>query len=335
MMNIYVNSAMNENYDLNPTKESVSITCLKCKKRYEVDRRRIPAKGKVLAKCKLCGHRFPMLYPVSSLENSETKDPQQGLKDSKTARSIGVSLSKGGVGKTTTAVNLAAGLSLAGFKVLLVDTDTQGQDSYMLGVKPKTGLTQLLMQEADPKELIVQARENLWVLAGGKSLAGVKRFIDRKDFGGEMTLTESLHPLEDQYEYIIVDTSPGWDPLTVNVLFYVKEILVPVSLEVMALHGLSEFLKSVSAIKKYRKEVSVKYILPTFLDKRVNSPGKILHKLRQLYGNLLCTPIRYNASFADAPAFGQSIYEFAPGSNGTEDYRELVRKVAKNRKLLR
>jgi chromosome partitioning protein len=173
------------------------------------------------------------------------------------------------------------------------------------------------------------------MLAGGKSLAGVKRFINRKDFGGEMTLTESLRPLEEDYEYIIVDTSPGWDPLTVNVLFYVKEILVPVSLEVMSLHGLTEFIKSVSAIQKYRKELSVKYILPTFLDKRVNSPGKILYKLRQLYGNLLCNPIRYNASFADAPAFGQSIYEFAPGSNGTEDYRELVRKVTKNPKLLR
>ena len=103
----------------------------------------------------------------------------------------------------------------------------------------------------------------------------------------------------------------------------------------MALHGLTEFLKSVSAIQKYRKEVSVKYILPTFLDKRVNSPSKILYKLRQLYGNLLCKPIHYNAGFTDAPAFGQSIYEFAPGSNGTEDYRELVRKVANNDKLLR
>ena len=319
---------MNEHLSRNPGKQSVTITCQKCKKRYEIDKHRIPAKGKVLAKCKLCGHRFPMLYPVESVETSE-------IKDSKTARSIGVSLSKGGVGKTTTSVNLAAGLALSGHKVLLVDTDTQGQDSYMLGVKPKTGLTQLLLEDADPKELILQARENLWMLAGGKSLAGVKRYINQKDFGGEMTLTESLRPLEKDYEYIIVDTSPGWDPLTVNVLFYVKEILVPVSLEVMALHGLTEFLKSVSAIQKYRKEVSVKYILPTFLDKRVNSPSKILYKLRQLYGNLLCKPIHYNAGFTDAPAFGQSIYEFAPGSNGTEDYRELVRKVANNDKLLR
>lgn len=99
-------------------------------------------------------------------------------------RRIGVCLSKGGVGKTTTAVNLAAGCALAGYKVLLVDTDTQGQSAYMLGVKPPGGLAELLTQELIQEETLFKARENLWLLAGGKSLAGVKRLINRKDFGG-------------------------------------------------------------------------------------------------------------------------------------------------------
>jgi chromosome partitioning protein len=246
-----------------------------------------------------------------------------------------VTLSKGGVGKTTTAVNLSAGLALAGFKVLLIDTDTQNQDGYMLGIQPEAGLTEYLLEEIEADKAIVQARDNLWLLSGGKSLGGVKRLIDRKSFGGELTLAEGLAPLETRYDYIIIDTSPGWDPLTVNVLFYVREILTPVALEVMALQGLVEFLKSLSAIQKYRKEVSLKYVLPTFLDKRVDSPIAILNKLRELYGDYLCQPIRYHASFTDAPAFGQTIYEFAPGAPGTDDYRDLVRKVAEDKTLMK
>jgi len=245
-------------------------------------------------------------------------------------RKIGVSLSKGGVGKTTTAVNLAAGLALSGARVLLVDTDTQGQSSYMLGVKPKAGLTELVTQELGPEDTVFKARENLWLLAGGKSLAGIKRLIDRKDFGGEMTLAETLKNLEKQYDYVVVDTSPGWDPLTVNVLFFVEEILVPVSLEVMSLQGLIQFLKSIASIRKYRKEVDLKYILPTFMDKRVRHPENILAKLEEVYGDYVCTPIRYNVRISEAPAYGKTIYEFAPGSAGAEDYRELIRKVTGN-----
>jgi chromosome partitioning protein len=103
----------------------------------------------------------------------------------------------------------------------------------------------------------------------------------------------------------------------------------------MALQGLTEFLKSLSSIQNYRKDVSLKYIVPTFLDKRVGSPVKILDKLLELYEDFVCPPIHYNASFADAPAFGQTTYEFAPGASGTEDYKKLVRRVAGDECLLR
>ena len=314
----------------------ISITCPKCDKNYGIYEKRIPRHEKLIAKCKNCGHRFPMLshFMLSDLSRDNDMQKQQpGIHS--TARTIAVSLSKGGVGKTTTAVNLSAGLALSGFKVLLVDTDTQGQDSYMLGIKPVAGLTELLTKEVDRNRAIIPARKNLWLLSGGKSLAGVKRIIDRKDFGGEMILSEALSPLENLFDYIVVDTSPGWDPLTVNVLFYVKEVLVPVALEVMALQGLVEFLKSLSSIQNYRKDVSLKYIVPTFLDKRIGSPVKILDKLLELYEDFVCSPIHYNSSFADAPAFGQTTYEFAPGSTGTDDFKKLVRRVAGDDNLLK
>lgn len=305
----------------------IAVICPGCKKKYNIDEKRILHREKMVARCKICRHRFSIISPLYEVP-VPAESPRR-------PRTIGVSLSKGGVGKTTTAVNLSAGLALAGFKVLLVDTDTQNQDSYMLGIQPGAGLTEYLIEDTGADDAIVQARQNLWLLSGGKSLGGVKRLIDRKNFGGELTLAEALEPLESRYDYIIIDTSPGWDPLTVNVLFYVQEILTPVALDVMALQSLVEFLKSLSSIQKYRKEVSLKYILPTFLDKRVDSPIAILNKLKELYGDYVCQPIRYHASFADAPAFGQTIYEFAPGASGTNDYRDLVRKVADDPALLK
>lgn len=304
------------------------IVCPHCKKQHNIDEKAIPAHV-TKAKCKFCGNPFPLERPIKKAPAKQVVTKEEG------PRKISVSLSKGGVGKTTTAVNLAVGLSLAGFKVLLVDTDTQGQASYMLGANPPAGLTELVMGELSPEETMLQVRERLWLLAGGKSLAGVKRLIGRKDFGGELTLAEALSGPAQSFDYVIVDTSPGWDPLTVNILFFVTEILTPVSLEVMSIQGLVEFLKSIASIQKYRPQLALKYILPTFLDMRVKKSIPILDKLSELYGDNVCAPIRYNVRLSEAPAYGQSIYEFAPGSPGALDYRELVRKVANNNKLFR
>lgn len=245
-------------------------------------------------------------------------------------RKIAVSLSKGGVGKTTTAVNLSAGLAREGYKVLLVDTDTQGQTSRALGVKSNAGLAELILGEVKPEEAIVEARERLYLLAGGRSLAGIKRAIDRKDFGGEKTLSEGLDPIDDQYDFIILDTSPGWDSLTVNVLFYTDEILAPVSMEILTLTGLLDFQQSIEAIQKYREDLKIRYILPTFFDKRVKKSEEILQQLQSFYGDKVCDPIRYSVRLSEAPGFGQDIYEYSPASAGAEDYKSLVRRISKD-----
>lgn len=303
------------------------VICPHCKKKHSIDEKKIPA-NVTKARCTGCGSSFPFQGKKSEAEKKKVV-----AKGNTVARKIGVSLSKGGVGKSTTSTSLAAGLALAGFKVLLVDTDTQGQDSFMLGVKPKAGLTELVTGELSAEECLTKARDNLWMLAGGKALAGIKRIIDRKDYGGENTVSDALKPLETVFDYIIVDTSPGWDPLTVNVLFYVEELLIPIALEIMSIQGLSEFLKSISAIQKYRHELSLKYILPTFQDKRVKKTSRLLHKIEKIYGSRLCRPIRYNVRLSEAPAFGKTIFEYAPGCNGAQDYRELVRKIANDPKL--
>jgi chromosome partitioning protein len=242
-------------------------------------------------------------------------------------RKIAVALSKGGVGKTTTAVNLAAGLALSGRRVLLIDVDTQGQAAKLLGCTPATGLAEVAGGESAPEAAVTPARDHLDLLAGGRGLATLKRVITRKDFGGEQTIAESLAPLDDRYDYAILDTAPGWDALSVNALFYATEVLTPVSLEIMTLQSLLDFNQSLAAIQRYHSALALRYIVPTFFDRRVRKSDEIRGQLAGHFGPRLCEPIRYNVRLSEAPGYGQTIFEYAPHSPGAEDYRALTERI--------
>lgn len=240
---------------------------------------------------------------------------------------IAVALSKGGVGKTTTAVSLAADLAQRGNSVLLIDLDTQGQAARALGVQPQLGITEVVSEETSAADAVCSARPRLWLLAGGRPLAGLKRIITRKEYGGERTLAEALTGWDEQFEYVIVDTAPGWDALTVNALFYASSILAPVSMEVLTLQGLAEFNQSIGAIQKYNPSLALKYILPTFFDRRVKKSDEILAQLRQHYPQQVCQPVRYSVRLSEAPGYGQTIFEYAPGSSGATDYANLTERI--------
>jgi chromosome partitioning protein len=243
-------------------------------------------------------------------------------------RKIAFINAKGGVAKTTSCVNIGAGLALAGYRTLLIDLDSQGQITKSLGVQAGEGLAELLQGDAGLGDVQIEARENLFVIAGGGALSGVKRMISRRDMRSELVLSEALEDLRG-YDFVLLDTAPSWDVLNVNCLFYVEELLIPVSMEALALQGIGDFLGRVDQVQRYRESLRVSGIIPTFYDARVRKSAEILEQLERYFPDALWPRVRYNSKLSEAPGFGQHIFEYAKRSNGAADYARLAERLAK------
>ncbi len=249
-------------------------------------------------------------------------------------RKIAVAMAKGGVGKTTTAVNLAHGLALAGKRVLLVDCDTQAQTTTFLGVSPPHGLYEFITgndgngQRVLKKEAIHAARKNLWVLAGGIKLVELKHWLGEQPRDRRHgVLRHNLTPRNDGLDFLIFDCAPGWDVLSVNILMAADEVLCPVALQGPALEGLKTFFGYLVSVQQLNQSLRLKYILPTMFDRRTRQSHDIYERLRRLFRKQICHPIRHNVRLSEAPGDGQSIFEFADAATGAKDYRKLVERL--------
>ena len=243
-------------------------------------------------------------------------------------RKIAIANRKGGVAKTTTAVHLAGALSLSGQRTLLIDCDSQGHCGRYFDLEPEFGLSHLIEGQASVDQTIVSVWDDLDLLSGGDELTGTQRLIAREmPHKAPYMLSEALEPVQG-YDYVIIDTSPGFNELTINVLFYATEVLIPVSMEALAVSGFAAFMREVEEIQKHT-EIEVRYIVPTFFDRRVKKSEAILSQLRDHFGDLVTMPINYSVSLSEAPAWRKTVFEYAPKTRGAIDYGVLAGVVSR------
>ena len=249
-------------------------------------------------------------------------------------RKIAIAMAKGGVGKTTTAVNLAYGLASSGKRVLLVDCDTQGQVSKFLGSEPKYGLYEFVTECRENGEYISRnetlhpARQNLWILAGGIRLVELKNWLGEQPRDVRQSLlAKKLVPKDGTLDFLIFDCAPGWDLLSVNILMAANEVLCPVALQGPSMEGLKTFFRYLQSAQKLNLDLRLKYILPTMFDRRTRQSHEILKQLKNYFSRQICNPIHYNVRLSEAPACGQTIFEYEVRAQGAFDYDCLIRRI--------
>ena len=233
---------------------------------------------------------------------------------------------KGGVAKTTTAVNLAVGLSLRKHDVLLIDLDPQGNaTSHLIKKKPDVGMAELLRKEKTFDDLVHTGNESD-ILPAGKKLILLERDWS-KDVPGSFTNLRDTLKLSG-YDYVIIDGAPSLGSLVMNALTFADEVIVPIKTDYFSLEGLSEIISTIDSAKKYNPGLKLIKILPTFYDVRNTISDYVLDEVKKHFSKELAkSRIRINVSLAEAPAYSKSIFDYAPRSHGAEDYEQFVKEI--------
>jgi chromosome partitioning protein len=250
--------------------------------------------------------------------------------DERINRVIGVLNYKGGTGKTTTVVNLASGLALRGARVLCVDLDPQGSLAAHLGIKYNDSLTDMLLGDAEPSACIYPARKNFDILPSDRSLLKAEKELWGMDNLriARRVLSDKLRNVDDSYGFVIVDFPPSVTLLSQNGLLYITELLIPMMMSHLSVLGTQQVagtLKAISRIPDH--QVKLLGILPTIYNGRLRKDRDILKTIQQRFGDKVVEPIRNNVKLAEAPAHQKTIFEYAPRSNGAEDYVKFIRYV--------
>ena len=271
---------------------------------------------------------------------------RRGLKGTfskpKSTRIITIVNQKGGVGKTTSAVNLAAAMGLAGLKVLVIDLDPQGNASTAFGIdhyEDASGSFDVLLDGASIASMMTQAQgfDSLWVLPATLDLAGADIELittvaeGKRPFLLKTALSQFL--ADHEMDYIFIDCPPSLGLLTINALAAVKEVLIPIQCEFYALEGVQQLLRTIEFVKeRINPELEVSTILLTMYNSTTNLSSSVVEEVRGYFGKkVLATVIPRSTYVAEAPSFGQSVMTYDPGSTGAVAYLAAAREITERK----
>ena len=234
---------------------------------------------------------------------------------------------KGGTGKTTTSVSVAAGLALRGKRVLIVDTDAQGNVGVSLNVKAERTLYHVLVMGVPVRDAALTVRPNLDLIASNESLAAAELYLAGRQ-NRDRVLSKRLESAKADYDVIVLDCSPSLSLMNQNALVFADSVLVPVACDYLSLVGVRQVIKTVKNVNQLlHHPVQIWGVLPTFYDARANICREALQTMREHFGDRCLSPIRAAMKVKEAPAEGQTIFEYAAGSPAAEDYQKVVERV--------
>jgi chromosome partitioning protein len=276
------------------------------------------------------------LLPELKEPKAPAEAPSAGRRDAagnRLPRIMAVANQKGGVGKTTTAVNLAAALADAGYRTLVVDLDPQGNASTGLGINIRDlqlSMYDVVIHEASIDDTIeATAMKNLFVAPSSLDLAGAEIELVPA-FSRELRLKHALQEVEDDYDYVLIDCPPSLGLLTVNGLAAAGEVLVPIQCEYYALEGLGQLLRNVALVQRnLNQTLTVSTFVCVMYDARTKLADQVVAEVREHFGEKVCRiVIPRTVRLSEAPSYGQPILAFDPRSRGAIAYRELAREVS-------